>query len=343
MPGLDYESTSLSDEQQYAIHQRSYASSEPRINDEFPRFKSVKILDQETGYIIEYKKGIKKISLNPSEPVLDVVGEGYKLIQHEDLYNAYYNALREKIPYEYWYNVEISKRFSSSGILMFVLFKFPTLFTEYTISNWRDDLPPRSVRRTFHVFLKNSVDGSSSASAGVGLMDFFCENFEMGGEWELFRRRHTSGFRLDDFVSPQKNYISSFEQMRLKHDHQINTSCDDVAVIKYLEHNPSWTRRVVDDEGRPLEHADGTPVIELNRPGTKLFEQWRHESHMRGNNLFALSSALTFWSCHDSDNFAVRRSKGIKNTLRVLLDRQSTVQRLLQKTPFVKETPSVAA
>jgi len=341
MPELDYEAIGLSDEQQYAIHQQSYAASEPTINDQFPKFKSVRILDQETGYLIEHKKGIKRVSLNPDEPVMDIVGEGYKLIQHEDLYNTYYSALNEKIPHEYWHNVEISKRFSPNGALMFALFKFPNLFTEYTLSNWRDDLPSRSVRRTFHVFLKNSVDGSSSASAGVGLMDFFCENFEMGGEWELFRRRHTSGFRLDDFVSPQSNYISSFEQMRLKHDHQINTSCDDVAVIKYLEHNPSWTRKVVDDDGRSLEHADGTPVIELNRPGNKLFEQWRHESQMRGNNLFALSSALTFWSCHDSDNFAVRRSNGVKNTLKVLLDRQSTVQRLLQKAPFAKEKVEV--
>ena len=277
---------------------------------DFPEFEEVPI----------YRKG---------QPGIKVVGQGYKLIQHKDLYNKFYSMLSEKIPYEHWYNVECEKRFSLNGAKMSAHFKFPSLFTEYRTKSGRN------IKRTFHVYLKNAVDGEWSAKSGVGLMDYFCTNFEMGGEWTIFSRRHTSGFDLDDFVAPQVNYISSFDQMRKKHDHQIRTPCDDFKAIRYLQSVPKWTRRLCDSEGRELEQPDGSPVIDMNKTGDKLYDQWKSETETKGRNIFALSSALTYWASHDSDTFSIKKSAGEKNTLAVLLDRQEFVGKLLKESPFV--------
>jgi len=297
-------------------------------NDTFPAFHEAPLYCE--GKLVSDSKAIKRTSLLLDEqPIIRVVGKGYKLIQHEDIYNKFHSILSEQIPYEHWHSVECEKRFSWNGAKMTAHFKFPSLYTQYRTNQGY------SIKRTFHVYLKNAVDGDWSARSGVGLMDFFCANFEMGGEWAIFSRRHTSGFDLDDFVAPQVNYISSFDQMRKKHDHQIRTPCDDFKAIRYLQSVPKWTRRLCDSEGRELEQPDGSPVIDMNKTGDKLYDQWKSETETKGRNIFALSSALTYWASHDSDTFSIKKSAGEKNTLAVLLDRQEFVGKLLKESPFV--------
>lgn len=298
-----------------------------RENDEFPEFYEAPVHSE--GRLIEDCKAIKRKSLFLEEqPAVKVVGKGFKLIQHEDMYDKYYSILSQQIPTEHWNNVECSKRFSPNGAKMTALFKFPSLYTEYKVDN-------TAHKRTFHAYLKNAVDGEWSAKSGVGLMDFFCANFEMGGEWAVFTRKHTSGFNLDEFVAPQVNYISSFDQMVRKHDHQITTSCDNAKTLNYLQTIPRWNKQLCDEDGRKLEYADGSAVIELNSSGNKLFDQWEYEAKNRGSNIFALSSALTYWASHDSDEFPIKKTAGVKNTLSVLSSRQEFVGNLLKETPFV--------
>ena len=76
------------------------------------------------------------------------------------------------------------------------------------------------------------------------------------------------------------------------------------------------------------------PIIELNKAGERIYDQWEYEREDKGNNLFALSSALTYWSTHDSNEFPVRQRKGEKNCLGVLAERQKFVGALLKEAPF---------
>ena len=100
---------------------------------------------------------------------------------------------------------------------------------------------------------------------------------------------------------------------------------------------PKWYKQLCDDDGRKLEHQDGSPVVDINQAGERIYAQWEHEKEDRGSNIFALSSALTYWSSHDSDDFPVKKTAGASNSMSILADRQKFVANLMSKAPFVKQ------
>ena len=139
---------------------------------------------------------------------------------------------------------------------------------------------------------------------------------------------------MNSFMKLQNNFVDYYYAMRKAHSKHTLHKFNDHNVTEYLRKIPKWSRQMCDDEGRKLEHYDGTPIVELNKAGERIYDQWEYEKEDKGNNLFALSSALTYWSTHDSNEFPVRQRKGEKNCLGVLAERQKFVGALLKEAPF---------
>ena len=70
-----------------------------------------------------------------------------------------------------------------------------------------------------------------------------------------------------------------------------------------------------------------------DRRAEQLIERARIEAAHRGLNAYALSSALTCYSIHDSDEFPIRRT-GNDNVAKSLKDRQAEVSRWVRSAPF---------
>ena len=290
---------------------------------DFPRF--IEVYDE--YHYGKLDKGIRNLE---TYDIVNTPGKGYKLVQHEDIYGKFKEYLKKSLATYDYQALEEEVKFSKNGAKMSCKFSFPTMNVSYEHSQ-------RGVQtRSFFVLLKHGVDGQWSAESGVGLMDFACLNFEMGGEWDLFKRKHTSRFSVDEFVAPQVNCVGQFNLLKDKHTHQLETPCGAAEVMDYLCKIPKWSKQLCDDDGRKLEYQDGSPVVELNRAGDRIFEQWSHEKKDRGPNVFALSSALTYWSSHDSDDFPVKKSAGASNSMGILADRQKFVAGLMKKAPFVE-------
>ena len=290
-------------------------------NIDFPRFSE----DYNPHFYGKHDKGIRNIS---TSEIVNTPSRTYKLVQHEDIYNKFKEYLKASLADRDYESHKEDTSFSYNGARMSCKFSFPTMQVHY------DHTQHGRQARNFYVLLKHGVDGAWSAESGVGLMDFACLNFEMGGEWDLFKRKHTSGFSVDKFVAPQMNCTDQFYALKNKHLHQLKTPCDDAKVLSYLKSIPKWSKQVCDEDGRKLEHQDGTPVIDTNKAGDRIFGQWIHEKNDRGPNIFALSSALTYWSSHDSDVFPIKKSAGGNNSMGILADRQKFVAGLMQKRPF---------
>ena len=291
------------------------------LNIDFPRFSE----DYNPHFYGKHDKGIRNIS---TDEIVSTPSKSYKLVQHEDIYSKFKEYLQQSLAAFDYYSLKEDVSFSKNGAKMSCKFSFPTMKVSY------EHTKHGPTDRSFFVLLKHGVDGKWSAESGVGLMDFACLNFEMGGEWDLFKRKHTAGFSVDKFVAPQMNCMDQYYALQNKHLHQVNTPCDDVKVLSYLKSIPKWSKQVCDEDGRKLEHQDGTPVVDTNKAGDRIFGQWIHEKNDRGPNIFALSSALTYWSSHDSDDFPIRKAAGGSNSMSILADRQKFVATIMQKSPF---------
>ncbi len=261
---------------------------------------------------------------------VNIVTKGYKLIQHELVYNAFSNYLDNPDLFD---NNALKREedisFSPNGAKMVMKFKFPALAVNYYSENQQD-----TIKRNFFVIVKHGVDGDWGLTSGVGLMDFACANMEMAGKWESFKVLHTRNFNINDYLSVQKNYMDTFYSMRRKHTHQLDTYMSDAMVERYLLSIPDWSTQVCDADGRKMVNHDRTPKLELNKPGNAIYDQWIIEKRDRRSNLYALSSALTYWASHDSDEFPVRKRSGHKNVVSSLHERQKLVSKLTSEQPF---------
>ena len=65
----------------------------------------------------------------------------------------------------------------------------------------------------------------------------------------------------------------------------------------------------------------------------RMVERTHREVFDRGMNVYALTSAMTYYSSHDSDEFPVRRT-GNDNVATALEARSDEVQRWISSEPF---------
>jgi len=295
---------------------------------EMPRFE-IRDLANCSNY-----KGVFKTADYPSNKAVNVVKDGFQLLQHGAVYDAFTTFLDTwRVSTPTILNSYVSRKehvqFSPDKSKMSLRFEFPELATSY-----HSETAGQEVTRNFFLLVNHGLDGDWGLTSAIGLMDFACANMEMGGEWSLFKAKHTNKFNMNSFMKLQNNFVDYYHAMRKTHDKHTQHKLSDHNVTEYLHKIPKWSKQMCDDEGRKLEHHDGTPIIELNKAGERIYDQWEYEREDKGNNLFALSSALTYWSTHDSNEFPVRQRKGEKNCLGVLAERQKFVGALLKEAPF---------
>ena len=63
-------------------------------------------------------------------------------------------------------------------------------------------------------------------------------------------------------------------------------------------------------------------------------DQYLTEVRTRGSNVWALASALTYFSSHNSEEFPIKGSVANDNIAKTLLDRSRKVNTWMNSTPF---------
>lgn len=145
--------------------------------------------------------------------------------------------------------------------------------------------------------IKNSFDGKGSVVMWSGLIDFFCTNGTVTGKYDVTRKRHTRNFNSDGFIEAfaitmdnHKEIVDSYQRLA---DKKVNN-----LQVFNLFNNLTKTK----DVARSGTLAD------------KLYKQYNIESLTRGDNAFAVMSAMTHYSSHGRGAFNLTRS-GDQGTL----------------------------
>jgi hypothetical protein len=225
--------------------------------------------------------------------VVGVVGSRYQLLPNVEFFGALEDAIRSTVP-EDLLEGAATRSWMRDGFSN----------REYVLPAYASEIADTSVG--LRVIARNSYNGAQSAKVTVGLIDFYCTNGMITGrEINSQFKRHSAGLTVTPFVDLLRRGIEN-----------INDEID-------------WISQM---HSTPLSMERATAYIDKNFNGPTaagMMSQFEQERNERGENVFALHSALTYWSSHDSSLFPIQG-----NPTTVMMGREERVQKLMSAKDF---------
>ena len=234
---------------------------------------------------------------------LGAVSDSYKVAQMRDLCFDAEQKMRQAFDARTLNSVEVHDRIANGGAFV---------SREYRVMDLAEEL--REVGTTVAATLKISTtyDGSSATRIGCGTLDLICTNGMTATNLAAaITKRHTKSATFTSFSVWLDNLMPTFPAE--------------------VEQMKTWTET-------PVEWSEVENVVRA-LPGIsetkadRMIDRARQEVSDRGLNVYALTSAMTYYSSHDSDEFPVRRT-GNDNVATTLENRSEEVQRWISSAPF---------
>ena len=234
-----------------------------------------------------------------------VVGDKYKVTQMRDFTDATERMLMDALPNDKFKDMEIHDTMSHKSAVRCRKYTFPAFSKPI-------ETRKHSTEVALTVALVQSYDGSTSNGFVTGLLDFFCTNGMISGDYTKGNKRHTSGFNLTNFILDMDKVVKDF--------------------YNDIQRYQIWAGTDI-----PVIQAEGT-IESLPGMSDKLAkgikDQYLTEVQTRGSNVWALASALTYYSSHNSEEFPIKGSAANDNVARALLDRSRKVNTWLRSSVF---------
>jgi hypothetical protein len=234
-----------------------------------------------------------------------VVGNKYKVTQMGDFTKATEEMLLEALPNDKFKDLEISDSMSHGSAIRCRKYTFPAFAKPIETRKHQTDV-------ALTVALIQSYDGSTSNGFVTGLLDFFCTNGMISGDYTKGNKRHTSGFNLSNFILDMDKVVRDFYKDIQRYQVMASTDIRITQAEAVLEALPGMSERLA----------------------KVMKDQYLTEVSTRGSNVWALASALTYYSSHNSEEFPVKGSASNDNVTKSLLDRSRRVNTWMNSSPF---------
>ena len=234
-----------------------------------------------------------------------VVGDKYKVTQMRDFTDATEAMLINALPNDKFKDMEINDTMSHGSAVRCRKYTFPAFSKPIETRKHQTEV-------ALTVALVQSYDGSTSNGFVTGLLDFFCTNGMISGDYTKGNKRHTSGFNLTNFILDMDKVVKDFYNDIQRYQIWAGTDIPVIQAEGTIESLPGMSDRLA--------------------KGIK--DQYLTEVQTRGSNVWALASALTYYSSHNSEEFPIKGSAANDNVARALLDRSRKVNTWLRSSVF---------
>jgi hypothetical protein len=134
----------------------------------------------------------------------------------------------------------------------------------------------------------------------------------ISGDYTKGNKRHTSGFNLSNFILDMDKVVRDFYKDIQRYQVMASTDIRIPQAEAVLEALPGMSERLA----------------------KVMKDQYLTEVSTRGSNVWALASALTYYSSHNSEEFPIKGSASNDNVAKSLLDRSRRVNTWMNSTPF---------
>ena len=234
-----------------------------------------------------------------------VVGDKYKVTQMRDFTDATEAMLMDALPNDKFKDMEINDTMSHGSAVRCRKYTFPAFSKPIETRKHQTEV-------ALTVALVQSYDGSTSNGFVTGLLDFFCTNGMISGDYTKGNKRHTSGFNLTNFILDMDKVVKDFYNDIQRYQIWAGTDIPVIQAEGTIESLPGMSDRLA--------------------KGIK--DQYLTEVQTRGSNVWALASALTYYSSHNSEEFPIKGSAANDNVARALLHRSRKVNTWLRSSVF---------
>ena len=231
--------------------------------------------------------------------VLSVVGTGYKLVHNRELFSHVEHTMRKEMQPHQLHGVIVRDRVSGWGRTCFREYVFPGIKCQLG-GGTRSEI-------AFRMIVQNGY-GGSALRMHAGAIEFYCSNGIIRGEHHSTYRKHTSGLIVDGVGRAVQSALDTF-----------------------AESQQTWKQWAA----TPVKHQAAMDLFRDLAKSDKLRDnlqaQYLRERDARGDNLWAVYSALTFYASHGDGDFSMRKSVEEADTAAsVMLNRELDVARMVE-------------
>jgi hypothetical protein len=250
----------------------------------------------------------KKYVINKNNgKYLGIVGEGFKCASHGDFYRGVYETVTEELSPEETENAKFNWRSARNGAWSMLDITLPDMKVDIATDKHQTTLGNR-------IIALHGVDGSCSNQTFFGMIDFFCTNGMIRGEYDKVRKKNTSNFSLDSFIYELTRARKDFYAETAKMQVWAQTSTKYVDIKSLLEE-----------------------MISSKRKAEKMYMLYLQEASTRGHNKWALYSAFTNYASYaDERNGFNLRNTGHDTQAISMWSREQEVSKLVSDKRFVE-------
>jgi hypothetical protein len=231
--------------------------------------------------------------------VLSVVGSNYKLVHNRELFGRVEQTMRKVMPAHTLDGVQIKDRVSGWGRMCYREYIFPNIKCNLG-RGAKSDI-------AFRTIVQNGY-GGSALRIHSGAIDFFCTNGIISGEHQSSYNKHTSGLIVAGVDRIIERALETFASNQTKWK--------------------QWTET-------PIKHSAAMELFKELASSEKLREnlntQYLRESDTRGNTLWSVYSALTYYASHADGDFRLRKTTAEQDTVAsTMLQRELNVAKWIE-------------
>jgi len=250
----------------------------------------------------------KKYVINSdTDKAIAIIGKGATARNHAEFYNRVWDTIVEDLSqedlrdYSYSFNSARNKGWSMLDVA------FPNVKTTVKTKKHETEI-------AFRMIAVHAIDGSASPATWFGGIDTFCTNGQITGDWDMVRKKNTSGFTVDNFMRELRVAKTNFDLQGKRLQTWADTNLAHVQVDELIQE-----------------------IVKSERKSRKLHDLFLDERHTRGNNLFALYSAFTNYSSYADDrNGFELRNTGNDTRAVSMLAREQEVSKWVSSPAFLQ-------
>ena len=250
----------------------------------------------------------KKYVINSdTDEAIAIIGRGATARNHAEFYNRVWDTIVEDLSQEdlrdktYNFSSARNKGWSMLDIT------FPNVKTTVKTQKHETEI-------AFRMIAVHAIDGTASPATWFGGIDTFCTNGQITGDWDMVRKKNTSGFTVDNFMRELRVAKTNFDLQGKRLQTWADTNLAHVQVDELIQE-----------------------IVKSERKSRKLHDLFLDERHTRGNNLFALYSAFTNYASYaDERNGFALRNTGNDTKAVSMLAREQEVSKWVSSPAFLQ-------
>ena len=264
-------------------------------------------LDFDVSFDKTRVKDKKYVINSDTGDAIAIIGRSATARNHAEFYNRVWDTIVEDLSQEdlqdktYKFKSARNKGWSMLDVT------FPNVKTTVETVRHKTEI-------AFRMIAVHAIDGTASPATWFGGIDTFCTNGQITGDWDMVRKKNTSGFTVENFMRELRVAKTNFDLQGKRLQTWATTILAHVQVDELIQ-----------------------KIVKSERKSRKLYDLFLDERRMRGNNLFALYSAFTNYSSYaDARNGFELRNTGNDTKAVSMLAREQEVSKWVSSPEFLE-------